>query len=368
MRQARSHQFDPNDPPWLHCISRCVRRAFLCGEGLEHRKLWLEKRLRLLSRCFAVDVAAYAIMSNHLHVVLHADPDRAKHWDDATVATAWLRIRDNYDADEPGAPMPDPAHIQRLCENKTFIAQWRERLGSVSWFMKSLKEPLSRMANAEDDCTGAFWEGRFTSVPLLDEAALITCMAYVDLNPIRAKAAESLQKSAFTSIAARLRSVEEGGAGSHSRNIGETEVQAAANFHEPLSREPQGGEPLSSEALQPSSVDASWLLAIEDATAMHECATGWTLAQYLELVDITGRCVRGDKRGVIDARLPGILQQLSPDFDAETWLHTVARHGGLRGTALGNWKAMAQEATRRGLQWIQSRCRLFARPKVSEAS
>ncbi|TVR14079.1 MAG: transposase, partial [Planctomycetota bacterium] len=49
MRQARSHQFDPSAPPWLHCISRCVRRAFLCGEGLEHRKLWLERRLRLLS-------------------------------------------------------------------------------------------------------------------------------------------------------------------------------------------------------------------------------------------------------------------------------------------------------------------------------
>ena len=100
---------------------------------------------------------------------------------------------------------------------------------------------------------------------------------------------------------------------------------------------------------------------------MHECATGWSLVQYLELVDATGRCVRGDKRGVIDARLPGILQQLSPDFDAETWLDTVATHGGggLRGTALGHWTAVAQEATRRGMQWIQARCRLFARPKVA---
>ena len=101
---------------------------------------------------------------------------------------------------------------------------------------------------------------------------------------------------------------------------------------------------------------------------MHECATGWSLAQYLELVDATGRCVRGDKRGVIDASLPSILQQLSPDFDAETWLDTVATHGGLRGSALGHWTAVAREATRRGMQWIQARCRLFARPhKVVEA-
>ena len=346
MRQARSHQFDPSAPPWLHCISRCVRRAFLCGEGLEHRKLWLEKRLRLLSRCFAVDVAAYAIMSNHLHVVLHADPERAKQWDDATVATAWLRIRDNNDPDDPDAPVPDAAHIQRLCENQAFIAQWRERLGSVSWFMKSLKEPLSRMANAEDGCRGAFWEGRFTSVPLLDEAALITCMAYVDLNPIRAKAAESLESSAFTSIAARIRDNAERG---------------AEAIDPPL-------QLLSGKAMPAASADASWLLPIEQATAMHECATGWSLAQYLELVDVTGRCVRGDKRGVIDARLPSMLQQLSPDFDVDTWLDTVVIHGGgLRGTALGHWTNVAREATRRGMQWIQSRCRLFVRSKGLEA-
>ena len=358
MRQARSHQFDPSAPPWLHCISRCVRRAFLCGEGLEHRKLWLENRLRLLSRCFAVDVAAYAVMSNHLHVVLHADPARAQNLDDVAVATAWLRIRDNIDPDDVSAPVPDPAHIQRLCDNQEFIAQWRERLGSVSWFMKSLKEPLSRMANAEDGCTGAFWEGRFSSVPLLDEAALITCMAYVDLNPIRAKAAESFEKSAFTSIAARIRGVEEGGAVAQSHSVVETQTSVPAN--------PQ--EPLTSKALQPTPLDASWLLPIEEATSMHERATGWSLAQYLELVDATGRCVRDDKRGAIDSRLPGILQQLSPDFDAETWLDTVATHGGrgLRGTALGHWTAVAQEATRRGMQWIQSRCRLFARPKVPE--
>ncbi|TVR12930.1 MAG: hypothetical protein EA401_07995 [Planctomycetota bacterium] len=314
-------------------------------------------------------MAAYAIMSNHLHLVVHADPGRAKQWDASTIATAWLRIRSNADPDDPHAPMPDPAHVQRLCENPEFIAQWRERLGSVSWFMKSLKEPLSRMANAEDNCRGAFWEGRFTSVPLLDEAALITCMAYVDLNPIRAKAAESLQGSAFTSIAARIRDVQEISQDQDlpAKSHLDEDVLALRPFKELSTPSADEFKESTGVASLPFTSDASWLLPIEEATAMHESARGWSLSQYLTLVDATGRCVRGDKHGVIDSRLPDIVRQLSPEFDPETWLETVATHGGLRGTALGHWKAVAEEAARRGLQWIQSRCRLFRKSKTLAA-
>ncbi len=63
------------DGVWVHCISRCVRRAFLCGEGCDHRKMWLEERLRVLASCAALEVAGYAVMSNHVLAVVRVHGD-----------------------------------------------------------------------------------------------------------------------------------------------------------------------------------------------------------------------------------------------------------------------------------------------------
>ena len=91
---------------------------------------------------------------------------------------------------------------EALC---TYIETWRSRLADLSWYMRCLNESIARSANAEDGCTGRFWEGRFRSQALLDQAALLSSMAYVDLNPSRAGMSTTLQDSEFTSIQERLR-------------------------------------------------------------------------------------------------------------------------------------------------------------------
>ena len=210
MTRPRSQIVSLDDTPYYHCVSRCVRRAFLCGEdrysgkNFDHRKPWLLDRLTLLGEVFAIDIAAHAVMSNHYHVVLHVDRGRSRSWSRDEVIHRWLSL---YKGDPlvhcylRGESQSD-SEIRQL---DRVVETWRERLADISWFMRCLNEYIARRANREDECTGRFWEGRFKSQALLDEAALLSCMAYVDLNPVRAGICETLEESEYTSIQARIR-------------------------------------------------------------------------------------------------------------------------------------------------------------------
>jgi REP element-mobilizing transposase RayT len=192
-------------------VSRCVRRAFLCGfdnatgKDFEHRRQWIEDRIFRLAESFAVSVYAYAVMSNHFHIVLRNDPTVAQDWSDREVAERWLAIFPGSISDRD-----DPTCVERatlaLLGNAEGLAVIRQRLGSISWLMRALSEPIARMANREDSCTGRFWEGRFKCQALLDEQAVLSCMAYVDLNPVRAGMCETLRDSHHTSFRSRLES------------------------------------------------------------------------------------------------------------------------------------------------------------------
>ncbi len=304
---TRAAQVDLDATPYYHCISRCVRRAFLCGddpytgESYEHRKDWLVERLHTLGDIFAVDICAYAVMSNHFHLVLHVDRERALAWTDEEVAERWARLFKGAAA-KLGV-LNDEARSRQL-------SRWRERLSDLSWMMRSLNEPIARRANKEDECTGRFWEGRFKSQPLMDEAALLTCMAYVDLNPVRAAMCEHLDEAHFTSIAQRLR-------------------EAA----EHADSSPAGLLPFAGQA--------------GDAEGPR---VPMRFADYVDLLEWTGRSVREGK-ATLSGRKPAAVLRMS--IEPDRWVETMS-HQGLRTLgALGTPEALDALAARQGKRWVK---------------
>ncbi|QJT22740.1 transposase [Aeromonas media] len=291
MTIARSRQISLQDTPYYHVVSRCVRRAFLCGEdahsgqSYEHRRQWVVDKLGQLSRLFAIGICAYAVMNNHYHLVLKVEPDTAASWSEREVAERWaalfqwpLLVRRWYQGES--LIEPERTVVQQL------IGQWRERLHSISWFVRLLNENLARQANREDSCKGHFWEGRFKSQALLTESALLACMAYVDLNPIRAALADRPEESNYTSIKQRF------------------------------------------EGEQPDAPLPPLLLPF--ASQAQPEGLPYAFTDYLMLVDWTGRAIRADKRGYIPAHLAPILARLG--LDGARWLKqvTLFRRQGIR--------------------------------------
>ena len=209
MTTARKHLVSDTQAMVYHIVSRCVRGSWLCGKhkgkDYAHRKDWLIERMNHLAQAFAVQVHAYAIMSNHFHLVVFYDPTAAPLWSDEEVVDRWLHV---CPPKLPGGETDFEALLQKrqaLLSDPAKIEHIRKQLGSLSTYMKFLKQPIARRANREDQCSGHFFEQRFYSAALLDEAAILAAMAYVDLNPIRAQIADSLEQSDYTSIAQRLR-------------------------------------------------------------------------------------------------------------------------------------------------------------------
>ncbi|MZI93740.1 transposase [Vibrio sp. CAIM 722] len=211
MTIARRQQVDLSITPYYHCVSRCVRRSFLCGidavsgRSYEHRRQWLESRILKLAQIYCIDICAYAVMSNHYHLVVHINRDKALNLSEEEVIQRWsiqhsldeimIRYRDQN--------IEDP-QIKESCQKQIHV--WRERLYSLSWMMRELNMAIALQANKEDQCTGHFWEGRYKSQALLDEQALLAAMTYVDLNPIRANIAQTPETSDHTSIKKRINS------------------------------------------------------------------------------------------------------------------------------------------------------------------
>jgi hypothetical protein len=166
MTIARAHVVNASVTRWYHCITRCVRRAFLLGEGENDRKEWIERRLQELAEIFSLAVGGFSVLDNHLHVLLRLDPDVAEGWSDVEVVRRWGRLFPPRDRTRRAIPVSDD-WVQSRLNDIAWVAKARERLQSLSWFMKCLKEPLARLANREEQTRGTFFEGRFKSVAIV---------------------------------------------------------------------------------------------------------------------------------------------------------------------------------------------------------
>lgn len=309
MTSPRRQLVDPEQPGFFHCVSRCVRRAFLCGEdrytgrSFDHRRQWIEDRLLQLADTFAVALHAYAVMSNHVHVVLHVDPAVAAAWSAEEIAERWVRL---CPARENGAVDKEACRLRRevIAGDPVRVARYRLRLGSLSWFMRCLNEPIARRANREDGCTGRFWEGRFKCQALLDRTALLACMAYVDLNPVRAGLATRLEECRHTSVNRR--------------------IVTAEPLHD-------GATPLAGAAPGP--------------------AAGLTTGEYIALVAWTGRVAKPGKRGRLTGHLPAALRGLATS--ESHWRSQVLGIESRYWRAVGAVDALLDKAAAMGQCWLK---------------
>ena len=145
MPRAREQQISLETTPYYHCISRCVRRAFLWGEDsltgkdYKHRKEWVIERLRELAGVFCIDICAYTVMSNHYHLVLRVDREQAEQLDETQVIARWGAL---YSLPLLVARFDRGERATQAEQDKAreIIGTWRERLSDISWFMRRLIE------------------------------------------------------------------------------------------------------------------------------------------------------------------------------------------------------------------------------------
>jgi REP element-mobilizing transposase RayT len=321
MTIARKVQINLNETPYYHCIGRCVRRSFLYGDdpvaqrSYNHRKAWVITQLQSLCSVFAIKVCAYAVMSNHYHLVLCVEPEAVKALSDEEVI---LRVKHINTLRMHGTFSSAKEHELEKIITPEKIEEYREKLTSISSFMGALNEYLARKANREDECKGRFWEGRFKSMALVDDGALLACMAYVDLNPIKAGMASSLEKSDFTSIQERIGIKQE------------NELQVEENPANPGLRQHLGT--FASADIAKPHIPCSW-------------------ENYHQLVEWTQQQLVSRKSTSLTPAIEQFLNTLQ--IEPDTWLLETKQLEKTYSWAVGSFEKLKTMVKNRGLHWVR---------------
>ena len=227
-------------------------------------------------------------MSYHYHVILDVHKQQSDEWSSLEVITRWHNIYKGTELSRAYAKGKQLSNVEAELVLE-FAEKCRKKLHDISWFMRNINEPLARIANKEDNCKGRFWESRFKSQALLDDQALLTCMAYVDLNPIRANMSENIQKSEFTSIKKRYE-----------------KAKQANNINHP-NQQPKHLSKLTGNYSKNKHNDIS--IKVES---------------YIELVQWTGKQLRKNKTS-ISKNTPSILSDLN--INPEEFLNSAQHYG-----------------------------------------
>ena len=367
-RTPRAEQFDPSKVCIVHLTQRCVRKMFLAGfdestgKDYAHRREWIRCRMERLASVFGIDVLTYAILSNHLHLVARTRPDVVKEWSDKEVALRWLRIFPGQRIDEHLAE-PTTNSVDALANNVERIEVIRLRLSNPSWFMKALCEPIARLANFQDQVTGHFWEGRFKAQAITDEAGLLACSMYVDLNPVRAAMASSPEESIHTSAYDRIQGLEGKTIESAAADSVAIETEEAGRIHRTSTPAELRKRKADAKKKRCTSIlrDA-WLspLTLDErgkpgaqpsSSGVRASDKGFLwmkLADYLKLLDWTSRQRVGSfEKPNIPKDLEPILQKIG--IEGKMWCDLVwnfKKYFG-RGSAAGSPKSLKESAQNR---------------------
>ena len=325
-----------------HCSTRCVRRTFLLGKDAgsgkdySHRRQWILQRAKELAAIFEIPVLSMSVLSNHYHLIAQTAPQQVATWSvekvigKACALCGWTVRRQLGMAweSEVSVLAEQAQHYPELVES------WRQRLKSLSWFMRFLNEPIARRANREDGEKGHFWEERFHCELLADEGAVLGCMAYVDLNEVRACLAETPESSAFTSVYDRIA------------------ARQARQKLEALEGMEVVAESAEVAAWQAQAAADAWLCPIESIRLGPESpAWGVDLDDYLRLVDATGRVLRDDKPGAIAADLIPLLERL--ELNHRSWVRMMQGRDGYYFRAAGSAATLKKLARQLGQRWFR---------------
>ena len=334
-RLARTEIFSADEVAIVHVMNRTVRRCFLLGDdpvtgkNYDHRKQWIDDQLVQQAKYFGIDLLCQAIMSNHFHLVLRSRPEVVAQWDDTEVARRWLMlcpaVRDQHR--QPVAPTE--FELNQILNNKEKLATIRSRLSDISWWMRLLSQNIAQRANRDDDEVGKFWQSRYRAVRLLDETAVLACAAYVDLNPIRAAIAETIEESDYTSAQKRAQNLTSRKSASQSKGS----TSGSSSGSKRVVSKSGCSRHLAPVDLQERTGQRGPNVHKGGSRCSNKGFLPMTSLQYLELLDWTARLTVNGKPGATPKHAPSLLNRLG--LNADQWKELVSSFGRLFSVVAG---------------------------------